>query len=155
MARLVLAAIAGVVVGCTAGAALDISAREPTEEVVALALEASVDPYELEAAAATVGVSPRQYAYGTGLLAPPVPQRDGIDRLIDCLEWHESRGYAGAVNPRSGASGPLQYLPSTWRTTPQGKAGLSVFDPAAARAATRWMIAQGRLREWSTWRLCA
>jgi hypothetical protein len=136
MARLVLAAIAGVVVGCTAGAALDISAREPTEEVVALALEASVDPYELEAAAATVGVSPRTYAYGTGLLAPPVPQRDGIDRLIDCLEWHESRGYAGAVNPRSGASGPLQYLHVCG-------AELVVQMPYAARVGTVWMPVLG------------
>src|SRR5262245_25731878 len=86
----------------------------------------------------------------------PQPEpRDATDRLIDCLAWHESRGFAGAYHRRSGASGLLQFLPSRWRTTPQGRAGLSVFGPAAARAAARWMINQGRLREWSTWRLCA
>jgi hypothetical protein len=113
MARLVLAAIAGVVVGCTAGAALDISA-EPTEEIVALALEASVDPQDLEAAAATVGVTPRTYAYGTGLLAPPVPPIVGAVARADCLIQKESGGRDVPNRQGSGATGPGQYMPSTW-----------------------------------------
>jgi hypothetical protein len=83
------------------------------------------------------------------------PEPDSVDRVIDCLAWYESRGDPTAVNRSSGAAGPLQFLLSTWLSTPQGQAGLSRYDPAAARAAARWMIDQGRLHEWSTWRLCA
>jgi hypothetical protein len=154
MARLLIGAALGVAIGVVVGAAMDIHGQ-PSEELVALAAEAGVEPQDLAAAAATVATDPRTYLLTTPPHAPAPPPRDAIDRLIDCLEWHESRGYALAVNPRSGASGPLQYLPSTWRTTPQGQAGLSVFDRTAARAATRWMIGQGRLHEWVTWRLCA
>ncbi|HKD00457.1 MAG TPA: transglycosylase SLT domain-containing protein [Methylomirabilota bacterium] len=84
-----------------------------------------------------------------------VVARDPVDDLVDCLAWQESRGDPQAYNPRSGAAGLLQFLLGTWYTTPQGRAGLSRYDPTAARLAARWMIAQGRLREWSTWRLCA
>jgi hypothetical protein len=37
---------------------------------------------------------------------------------------------------------------STWRTTPQGRAGLSAYDPVAATAAANWMLSVGRAREW-------
>src|SRR4029077_14492100 len=113
---------------------------------------------DLLGAVATTRLPARAYLQMTGELsrpsAPP-PARDALDTLVDCLAWHESRGFAGAYNRRSGASGLLQFLPSTFATTPQGRAGLSVFDPAAARAAAKWMIGQGRLKEWSTWRSCA
>ena len=79
---------------------------------------------------------------------------DWVDRTLDCVSWYESRGSSTAYNPRSGASGLLQFLPSTWRTTPQGRAGLSIWDPAAQWAAGRYMVLAGRGREWSTWRLC-
>ena len=163
MARLTVAAMFGVVVGVVAGAALNIKAQDLDDlalEVAQVANESGKDPVLIRGAVnaqqdAHPGLRPRAYMEAVGELAPPAPPRDALDRLIDCLEWAESRGVASAVNPRSGASGPLQFLPSTWRTTPQGKAGLSVFDRAAARAATRWMISVGRGREWVTWRLCA
>lgn len=47
---------------------------------------------------------------------------------------------------RSGASGPWQFLPSTWRSTPYG--GYSPYDPTAAALAAAWMHAQGRGGEW-------
>lgn len=65
----------------------------------------------------------------------------------NCVVFYESRWNANAVNPRSGASGLGQFLPSTWRTTPQGKAGRSVFDPWANHAAVVWMLEVGRGRE--------
>jgi hypothetical protein len=80
---------------------------------------------------------------------------DPLDGLLDCLSWHESRDNPAAYNARSGAAGLFQFLYGTWLSTPAGKAGLSRYDPIAAREAARWMIGQGRLREWSTWRLCA
>jgi hypothetical protein len=86
---------------------------------------------------------------------PVAPERDWVDRVMDCLSWAESRNVPTAVNPRSGASGLFQFLLSTWMTTPQGRAGYSRFDPVASREATRWMIGQGRGREWSTWWMCA
>lgn len=38
---------------------------------------------------------------------------------------------ADAANPRSTAGGRAQYLEGTWRSTPEGRAGLSRFDPVA------------------------
>lgn len=84
----------------------------------------------------------------------PAQVRDWIDRCLDALAWAESRNNPRAVNPRSGASGLLQFLPSTFRGTPQGRAGLSIWDVSVQRAAGRWMINQGRLHEWTTWRVC-
>jgi hypothetical protein len=39
--------------------------------------------------------------------------------------------HAGAANPTSSAGGRAQYLASTWAATPEGRAGLSRFDPVA------------------------
>lgn len=39
--------------------------------------------------------------------------------------------HAAAANPRSTAGGRAQYLSSTWAATPEGRAGLSRFDPVA------------------------
>jgi hypothetical protein len=47
---------------------------------------------------------------------------------------------------QSGASGPWQFLPSTWRSTPFGD--YSPYDPFAAALAAAWMHAQGRGGEW-------
>lgn len=152
MAR-VVAVVFSLVVG-TVGAAAPIHA-EP-DDVEAAALEAGVDPVDLAGAVNSTGSSPREYLVAVGELVrtPTAPVPDALDRVVDCLERYESHGVASAVNPRSGASGPLQFLPSTWRTTPQGKAGLSVFDPVAAHAAAKWMLSVGRGREFSTRGLC-
>jgi len=58
----------------------------------------------------------------------------------------ESGYNPGAYNPRSGASGLFQFLPSTWRTTPYAAA--SIFDPWASAQAARWMFDRGRASEW-------
>jgi len=78
-----------------------------------------------------------------------VPLNPGVEALLDCISWAESRNKIYATNPRSGAAGPFQFVWSTWKSTPQGRAGLSPYDPVAARTAARWMIAQGRVREWA------
>lgn len=57
----------------------------------------------------------------------------------------ESHLWRYAHNP-SGASGLLQFLGSTWRSTPY--AGFSVFDPYANALAAAWMHANGRGGEW-------
>jgi hypothetical protein len=63
--------------------------------------------------------------------------------------WSLARCESGlspsARNP-SGASGLLQFLPSTWAGTPFGR--LSIWSPYANALAAGWMLAQGRRSEW-------
>jgi len=80
--------------------------------------------------------------------AETAPGSPSIEQRLDCISWVESRHTPSARNPRSGAAGEFQFLWSTWLGTPQGQAGLSPYDPIAAREAARWMFAQGRAREW-------
>ena len=54
-----------------------------------------------------------------------------------------------AYNRRSGASGLYQFLPSTWRSTPQAKAGLSVFDPYANAAGAAWLYRTYGPSQWA------
>jgi hypothetical protein len=135
-------------------AALDI----PTETLEA-ASEANVDAVELQGALLSVGEpDPRRYLRHSGELPWPVPSGAAVGAgysprlhaLADCIIWRESRGNPSAVNPRSGASGLGQFLRSTWATTPQGKAGYSVFNAAANREAVLYMLSVGRGREFVT-----
>lgn len=124
------------------------------EDLVQLADEAHVDVAQLHEALVTVAaaygsVDARQYLVYDGRLAPPAPpQSAAVERLLDCISWYESKHTPGATNPTSKAAGQYQFLWSTWAGTPQGRAGLSPYDPLAARAAARWMINQGRKGEW-------
>jgi hypothetical protein len=65
---------------------------------------------------------------------------------VACIVRVESRGDPNAHN-RSGAAGLGQFLPGTWASTPQGRAGLSVYNAAANRAAIQYMLDAGRARE--------
>jgi hypothetical protein len=57
----------------------------------------------------------------------------------------ESSGWTRFHNT-SGASGPWQFLPSTWASTPY--AADSPYDPVAAALAAAWMHRVGRGGEW-------
>ena len=135
--------------GVLAGHADDVQA-----EVLEAARVAKVDPIQLQGALNMLEVhglpaDPYSYLRSTGELAPP-PREPVLvppsNSRIECIIRVESRGNPNAHNP-SGASGLGQFLPSTWATTPQGKAGISVYNPAANRAAIAWMINVGRARE--------
>jgi hypothetical protein len=147
MARFAVGVLFGVVVGVVAGAAAGLHADEVDAEVQAAASEAHVDPVALQGAVNTVGVDPYVYLRGTGELPPLEPASVASVSRVDCIVRAESRGNPGAINPRSGAAGLGQFLPSTWRSTPQGKAGASPFNASANRAAIGWMLAAGRARE--------
>jgi soluble lytic murein transglycosylase-like protein len=55
----------------------------------------------------------------------------------------------GATNHTgSGASGLLQFMPGTFRATPFGAAGLSIFSPYANALAGAWLVRQ---RGWTPW----
>jgi hypothetical protein len=119
---------------------------EPDETIAALADEAGVDETDLAGALlAQPGIDPRGYLIFDGKLAAPVAPLSG---RLACIAWHESRNDPRATNPRSKAAGLFQFLWSTWAGTPQGRAGESPYDAAAATAAAQWMIGQGRVREW-------
>jgi hypothetical protein len=64
-------------------------------------------------------------------------------RIAKC----ESGYNPNAINP-SGAAGLFQFMPSTFRNTPPGRAGGSIWDPAANSQAAAWMYSQGRQGEW-------
>jgi len=138
-----------------------ISHADPASaEVQAAAEAASVEVPDLLAAMDSTGIGdPWTYLRGVGEL-PSLPQpvvrsaappaSGASSRTAECIIARESGGNPHAVNSRSGAAGLGQFLPGTWASTPQGRAGLSVFDPAANRAAVQWMISVGRIREFVT-----
>ena len=119
MARLTVGLVFGVVVGIIGGAALQIHAAD-------------------------AGGSGEDVAEA----APEPVLNPAIEKRLDCISYYESKGNPGATNPTSKAAGLFQFLWSTWAGTPQGRVGLSPYDPVAARAAARWMLSQGRAREW-------
>jgi len=111
-----------------------------------------VDPADLQGALNSTGVDAYTYLLHEGLIDPPAPVRPplnaAMEARLDCIQRVESHNVASATNRQSGAAGLFQFLPGTWRSTPEGKAGLSPYDPVAARSAARWMLSQGRAREW-------
>jgi soluble lytic murein transglycosylase-like protein len=122
-----------------------LAASDSDPEIIAVADEAGVEAVSLAGAVNTTGLPPRTYLEKVGELAPPVPV---LSPRLACIARVESRDDPNATNPRSGAAGLFQFLWSTWRTTPQGRAGQSPYDPVAATAAAEWMIGQGRINEW-------
>lgn len=64
------------------------------------------------------------------------------------VAWCESRYAPWARNRRSGAMGLYQFMPSTWRTTPQGRAGYDPYDPYANALAAAWLYRTYGPRQW-------
>lgn len=129
-------------------AVLTIVAAHParaSSDVEAVATEAGVDPQQLAEASAVTGLPPRTYLEEVGELARPLPKVSG---RLQCIARVESHNDPNATNRWSGAAGLYQFLPSTWSSTPQGRAGRSPYDPEAATEAAQWMIDVGRIREW-------
>lgn len=149
MARFVVGVVAGILITTVAGAATGLHAQ--SDDVESAAAEAGVDAQDLRGALNSTGISDaRQYLRGVGELPSPKPAVVSVSSArAACIIAHESRNDPRAVNARTGAAGLGQFLGSTWRSTPQGRAGLSVFDASANRAAVEWMLAQGRAREFS------
>jgi soluble lytic murein transglycosylase-like protein len=108
--------------------------------LVALAAVATVAlPSDTPVQAQGDGVDAIEYGISLGL------PRAWAYRVAFC----ESRHNPGAYNRSSGASGLYQFLPSTWRATPQGRAGMSPFDPYANAAAAAWLYRTGGAGHWS------
>lgn len=75
---------------------------------------------------------------------------------LRCVAWRESRmGAQTTPEPSSGASGLMQFLGSTWRSTRFYAYGFSVWDNVAnALAAAQIMVHDGSARQWVTGRGC-
>ena len=149
MARFVAGAVFGLVVGVVGAAALGLHAQSADADVQSAAAEAGVSEIDLAGAVNTLGVDPRTYLRSVGELppSPPASASPAVPARVACIVRVESHGDPGAVNPRTGAAGLGQFLRGTWLSTPQGRAGLSVFSADANRAAIEWMLAAGRARE--------
>jgi len=150
--------VGGLVLGVVLGTAVMVSHADPASaNIQAAAEEANVEPSELLAAMDSTGIGdPFRYLRAVGELSPlaALPSRPAssptapavANARVECIIRVESRGDPSARN-RSGASGLGQFLPGTWASTPQGRAGYSVFNAAANRAAIAWMLSVGRARE--------
>lgn len=66
-----------------------------------------------------------------------------------CIAKHESNFNHNARNKSSSASGVFQWISSSWKSQPEGKQGLSVFDAEAnIRAAVRYMAEKKSTKPW-------
>jgi hypothetical protein len=154
--------VGGLVCGLALGTLVIVGHADDVQAaVLEAARAANVDPVQLQGAVNTLearglDADPFVYLRSTGELgspvlppsaavSPPAPA-SGVSLRVACIIQVESRGDPNARN-RSGAAGLGQFLPGTWATTPQGKAGYSVFNAAANTAAIQWMIDVGRARE--------
>lgn len=79
----------------------------------------------------------------------------GVDaELLLRIAQCESGLNPSAKNRNSSASGLFQFMPSTYRNSPSGAAGLSIWDPRANAEAAAFKIANGALRAWNASRHC-
>lgn len=164
-------------VGLTLVIVMAASARAQTsvtipDEVAAVADEAGVSAEDLLGAVYTTNLDARTYLCRVGEMACPRPptlrqyayeQYPDVAVCIERIVQVESNGwFTGGYNPvawgrwREHATGLGGFLPSTWATTPQGKAGLSIFDGYAQVDAINFMIKAGRGREFAAvlWGRC-
>jgi len=160
MTRLALGAVVGLAVGVVVGAALSVRADEtPSEQTITLAVDAGLDPWDLQGAANTVGLSPADYlahvdewiAVGEspntdGGLAHGWPIGGALGQRIFCIEAIESRHGAAMWNPvpwyGQHAQGWLGWLPTTARSV-----GVTIGNRWSEWQGAAFMLAHGRGRE--------
>jgi hypothetical protein len=130
------------------------AAQKAADEAAAKALAAKTAQ---PVAAANVSSNVPQYSHDEMVaMVYDAADRYGIDGdLLYRIGMCES-GLTASSRNRGGssASGAYQFLLSTWRNTPQGHAGLSVFDGKANIEAAAWKIANGGLSAWNASRHC-
>jgi hypothetical protein len=114
--------------------------------------EASVAQREAVGAPPAAPPSERSALDDAGRAAPAVSVQDQIVDasarwgLTSAVMLRIARCESGfdpqAHNLRSGAAGVFQFVPATWASTPQGRAGRSVFDAEANVEAAHWLMTQ-------------
>jgi hypothetical protein len=122
-----------------------------TEDVEALAAQAGVDVMDLQGAAHTTGLEPREYLYMTGELQRPfTPTVRAPSSVWDRLAACESGGRWN-TNTGNGFYGGLQFTLGTWRA--YGGTGM----PHLASKGQQVAVAERVLRRqgWRAWPTCA
>lgn len=90
-----------------------------------------------------------------GVRAVRAQEAEELNPRILCIFQMESGMGRYLWNPQpwgrygEHAQGWAGWLPSTWATTPQGRAGLQIGDFDAEYAAVQWMLDVGRGREFA------
>jgi Transglycosylase SLT domain len=70
-------------------------------------------------------------------------------KIAACESSYNPKAYNPTpVSNGEHAEGLFQFIPSTFAGTPQGRAGMSIWDPVANAQAAAWMYGQGRQGEW-------
>jgi hypothetical protein len=147
--------IAGTVLGLVLGTAVLVTrADEVDAATVAAAVEAGVDPVDLQGAVNATRLPPRVYLAAVGELEHPPPQPQPpppYDWRVACIESRESGGANVANRRGSGAVGVLQFMPSTFaaHAIEMGHFDWSAWVPWQARAVAAHDLAMGRRRQWS------
>ena len=150
---LALALALGILVGLVGGAALGIHADD---DVVVLAAEHGIEPSDLQAAAASVGVPPATYLHTTPPFAPvvhtpPAPVWTVWDRLQSQCE---APGLGWTANTGNGFYGGLQFTRTTWLAY-----GGGAYAPLAHLATREQQIAVAervlRGQGWAAWPACS
>jgi hypothetical protein len=164
MARLVVGAAFGLVVGVIAGAAVGIHAED--DDVATLAHEAGVDEMDLRGATNTTGLDPWTYLIrvgelaqppsvavqtGTASISPPGAVPASVLARVACIERKESGGANVANRRGSGAGGVMQYMESTFRAHARemGHPEWDRWNPAQARAVAAHDLMLGRRAQWT------
>jgi|SRR5262252_4408518 len=158
MARFVVGAVFGLVVGVVGGAAVGSHAADPddSQQIAHAAELGGVDPTDLKGAMNTTGVSdPFVLLRQLGELENPPPAAASApppyNARVACIEAKESGGANVANRRGSGAVGVLQYLPSTFfaHAAEMGHSNWSPWNPDQARAVAAHDLALGRRAQWT------
>ena len=104
--------------------------------------EAAPPPAAAEGAPSAPAMEPRAYLY---------QQAPDIAAPLDCIIGLESGWDPSQQNPWTRAAGLAQFLPATWARTPQGRAGLSPFDPFANIDGAIWLARNAGLNQWGVY----
>jgi hypothetical protein len=130
VARFAVGVVFGIVVGSTLGAALAIHASDADGKLVSVATDETSDAQDV--------------------VAEPIPETP-VDPQVECIIAKESGGRDVMNRQGSGATGPGQYMPSTWRahTLEMGMPWLSIHSLADVRLVAAHDLALGRRRQWT------
>lgn len=140
-----------------ATAGLALAQVEPTDETIAVAAEAGVDPGQLQGAVNSTGFSPRDYLYATGELSAPIaapaPSSSsggpyGLTGYLLGVARCESRLNPGAVG-RMGEIGLFQLAPFGLLPTFYRMGFTNPWDGWQQAAFARWAFGHGLARAWS------
>jgi hypothetical protein len=134
-------------------------ARRQAEEEAAARAKAEADKKQRALAAVKSApsdrptVSPDKESVRAIIVAAAEKYQVSSDLLLR-IAMCESGLNPTSKNRSSAASGLFQFMPGTYRNSPSGAAGLSIWDAQANAEAAAFKIANGALRAWNASKHC-